>query len=73
MHQRLRPVLHRFVYPVFCVRLDLARAAEPAMPGSVWTAAPDERAHPRLWPRDGSDLATWVRGSCARQALPQTG
>ena len=25
MHERLRPVRNRFVYPVFCLRLDLAQ------------------------------------------------
>jgi DUF1365 family protein len=62
MHQRLRPVLHRFVYPVFCVRLDLARTAEA---GNAWFGVD----RPRLMSvrtrdygaRDGSDLATWVR------------
>lgn len=62
VHERLRPVQHRFVYPVFCLRLNLARLNELNntwfginrwRPMSVFTA--DYGA------RDGSDLEGWMR------------
>ena len=34
MHERLRPVRNRFVYPVFCLRLDLAQLQWQAVAGS---------------------------------------
>lgn len=62
MHQRLRPVLHRFVYPVFCVRIDLDRAAQA---GNAWFGVDRRRlmsVRTRDYgARDGSSLADWVR------------
>lgn len=63
MHMRLRPVRHRFVYPVFYVRVDLGRLDEI---GSRWFGV--DRLRPlglRVadhGPRDGSDLLAWMRG-----------
>ncbi|WP_343649443.1 DUF1365 domain-containing protein [Herbaspirillum sp.] len=74
MHQRLRPVLHKFIYPVFCVRLDLARTAEA---GNVWFGV--DRRRPMCvrtrdyGPRDGSDLAGWVRAHLQQAGLPHDG
>jgi ABC-type phosphonate transport system ATPase subunit len=74
MHQRLRPVRHRFVYPVFCVRLDLARMAEA---GNTWFGVDRRRlmcVRTRDYgPRDGSDLGTWVRGHLQQAGLPHDG
>jgi len=74
MHQRLRPVRHRFVYPVFCVRLDLARMAEA---GNAWFGVDRRRlmcVRTRDYgPRDGSDLGTWVRGHLQQAGLPHDG
>ncbi|MBP0598679.1 DUF1365 domain-containing protein [Herbaspirillum sp. LeCh32-8] len=62
MHQRLRPTPHRFVYPVFCVRVDLDRAAQA---GNAWFGVDRRRLMSvrmrDYGPRDGSDLAAWVR------------
>ncbi|REG61450.1 hypothetical protein B0G80_4302 [Paraburkholderia sp. BL6669N2] len=62
MHERLRPNHHRFTYPVFYVRCDLDRLASL---DSGWFGI--DRWRPlSLYrrdhgPRDGSDLATWMR------------
>jgi len=63
MHERLRPVLHRFVYPVFYVRVNLARLEEL---NSAWfginrfrLASIRTRDYGK---RDGSDLQDWMRG-----------
>ncbi|MET3434075.1 DUF1365 family protein [Herbaspirillum seropedicae] len=74
MHQRLRPVLHKFVYPVFCVRLDLARLAEA---GNAWFGVDRRRlmcVRTRDYgPRNGSDLRQWVRGHLQQAGLPDDG
>ncbi|MFM0552955.1 DUF1365 domain-containing protein [Paraburkholderia sediminicola] len=62
MHERQRPKHHRFTYPVFCVRCDLDRLASL---DSAWFGI--DRWRPLSvyrrdhGPRDGSDLATWMR------------
>jgi DUF1365 family protein len=62
MHERLRPTHHRFTYPVFYVRCDLDRLASL---DSGWFGI--DRWRPlSLYrrdhgPRDGSDLAGWMR------------
>jgi DUF1365 family protein len=38
MHQRLRPARHRFIYPVFAVRLRLSALEKLATAGSGWIA-----------------------------------
>jgi len=62
MHERLRPVRHRFVYPVFYVRANLARLNEL---NSAWFGVNRWRfASLRTadhGARDGSDLQTWMR------------
>ncbi|UXY15838.1 DUF1365 domain-containing protein [Chitiniphilus purpureus] len=62
MHQRLRPVSNRFVYRAFCVRLDLDRLDEA---GNRWFGVDCWRplaVHTSDYgPRDGSDLAGWMR------------
>ncbi|MGK5036749.1 DUF1365 domain-containing protein [Janthinobacterium sp. LB3P118] len=61
-HVRLRPVSHRFVYPLFYVRMNLARLDECQ---SRWFGV--DRWRPlSIWrrdygPRDGSSLEQWMR------------
>ncbi len=74
MHARLRPVLHRFVYPVFYVRLNLARLADCQ---SAWFGI-DRRAPLSLrtrdyGPRDGSDLQHWMRALLATHGVQADG
>lgn len=68
MHRRLRPVLHHFVYPVFYLRLDLARLAEAQNP---WLGINRWRLlsffESDYGPRDGSALLPWVRERLAEQ------
>lgn len=74
MHDRLRPVCNRFVYPVFCVRLNLD--ALPQL--DRWWFGVDR---PRIvslrtrdyGPRDGSDLAGWMRTRLRAARLPDDG
>ena len=70
MHQRLRPVARRFVYPVFCLQLPLHQLAEcgNALFGidrwralSVW-----QRDH---GPADGSPLLPWIRRVLAHHGM----
>ena len=62
VHVRLRPVTHRFVYPVFYVRLNLARLDQC---NSRWFGV--DRWRPLsirrrdYGPRDGSSLERWMR------------
>ncbi|HZZ10677.1 MAG TPA: DUF1365 domain-containing protein [Paraburkholderia sp.] len=66
MHERLRPKSHRFTYPVFYVRCDLDRLGSLH---STWFGIDRWRPlalHARdHGPRDGSDLATWMRAQLA--------
>ncbi|WP_167735703.1 MULTISPECIES: DUF1365 domain-containing protein [unclassified Herbaspirillum] len=74
MHERLRPAQHRFVYPVFYVRLNLARLSAA---NNAWFGV----NRPRLMslrtrdygPRDGSDLDGWMRAQLADAGLPCDG
>lgn len=74
MHQRLRPVLHRFHYPAFAVRLRL----------SAWGATRSRWFGIDSWrplslrtrdygPRDGSPLLPWIRQQLAAAGLPSDG
>lgn len=74
MHERLRPYQHRFAYPVFYVRCDLARLASL---DSGWFGV--NRWRPlSLYARDhgpcdGSDLDTWMRAQLVEAGLPADG
>lgn len=74
MHARLRPALHRFVYPVFYVRVNLARLAESQ---SSWFGI--DRRRPLsirtrdYGPRDGSDLQHWMRALLATHGIQADG
>jgi len=74
MHQRLRPVGHRFVYPVFCVRIDLARADEAR---NAWFGMDRRRLisirSRDYGARDGGDLQQWVRARLAEAGLVADG
>ncbi|MFM0504270.1 DUF1365 domain-containing protein [Paraburkholderia caffeinilytica] len=70
MHERLRPKHHRFTYPVFCVRCDLDRLASL---DNRWFGVDrwrplslQQRDH---GPRDGSDLATWMRAQLSAAGI----
>ncbi|GHD64279.1 DUF1365 domain-containing protein [Jeongeupia chitinilytica] len=74
MHERLRPVASRFVYPLFCVRVDLDRLDDA---GNRWFGIDCRRPLSlRLCdygPRDGSPLAPWLRALLADAGLPADG
>ncbi|TFW28370.1 DUF1365 domain-containing protein [Duganella callida] len=74
MHARLRPVFHRFVYPVFYVRLNLGRLDECQ---SRWFGI-DRRRPLSLrtrdyGPRDGSSLEHWMRAQLAAHGIAADG
>ncbi|MFM0308195.1 DUF1365 domain-containing protein [Paraburkholderia sp. RL17-383-BIF-A] len=72
MHERLRPKHHRFIYPVFYVRCDLDRLSSLE---SGWFGI--DRWRPlSLYqrdhgPRDGSDLATWMRAQLSAAGIAE--
>ena len=74
MHQRLWPWSHRFVYPVFYVRLALS--ALPNMDG-IWfgvdCARPLSLRTRDYGPRDGGDLLPWIRGLLGAAGLDASG
>lgn len=74
LHERLRPVLHRFVAPVFYLRLNLARLDEV---NSFWFGVNRWRlASLRTrdyGARDGSDLQTWMRAQLAQAGIVADG
>ncbi|WP_205627209.1 DUF1365 domain-containing protein [Herbaspirillum rhizosphaerae] len=74
MHERMRPARHRFVYPVFCLRLNLARLDEA---GNFWfgvnrSGLMSLRTHD-YGSRDGSDLDAWMRAQLKEAGLPHDG
>jgi DUF1365 family protein len=74
MHARLRPVLHRFVYPVFYVRVNLARLDACQ---SLWFGI--NRRRPLTirtrdyGPRDGTNLEHWMRALLAEHGVRADG
>jgi DUF1365 family protein len=74
LHERLRPLRRRFVYPVFQLRLDLDRLDELDGP---WFGVDRPRLlslHRRDYgPRDGSALAPWLRQRLREAGLPDDG
>jgi DUF1365 family protein len=74
MHRRLRPTVNAFIYPVFFLRLPLARLAEAGnallridRPGLM---SFHQRDH---GPRDGSPLLPWIQSLLRRHGLPDDG
>ena len=62
MHQRLRPVQHRFNYPIFFVRINLANTER--LHGGVFGVNRFRLMSiyfKDYGPRDGSDLLVWIR------------
>ena len=86
MHQRCRPVLHRFVYPVFFLRINLSRLTElqegknaqhdPVI-RSFWFGINRWRIlslRTRDYgARDDSDLATWMHTILTDNGIPANG
>ncbi len=74
MHRRLRPAVNAFAYPVFFVRLPLARLTEADnallridRPGLMSFHQKDHG------PRDGSPLLPWIQALLRRHGLPDDG
>lgn len=62
MHQRLRPVLHRFVYPIFFIRVNLAETDQLSSGiFGINRLRLMSLYFKDFGPRDGSDLLTWIR------------
>lgn len=66
MHQRLRPSKHRFVYPVFMLRMDIAELCASVSPLAsrmfgINRWRPLSIYFKDYGPRDGSNLETWIR------------
>lgn len=74
MHERLRPVKHRFVYPVFYVRLNLARLNEIK---SCWFGFNKTRLvsffNSDHGPKNGSDLQVWIRNLLKNEGINADG
>ena len=74
MHRRLRPAVHRFVYPVFYVRVNLARLDEL---NSFWFGVnrwrPAALRTRDYGARDGSDLQSWMRNMLHQAGLDADG
>ena len=67
MHQRTRPILHRFIYPVFMVRINLDQLCKDATQLNSYifginTWRPLSLYFKDYGPRNGSDLRTWING-----------
>jgi DUF1365 family protein len=74
MHERLRPVRHRFSYPLFSVRCNLARLATL----DSWWFGIDRWRPLSLYRRDhgpctGANLEPWIRQRLADADLPADG
>ncbi|WP_374352488.1 DUF1365 domain-containing protein [Chitinimonas sp.] len=70
MHERLRPLRNRFVYPVFCIRLRLAaldRLNQAWFGVNCWR--PLSLRTRDYGPRDGSSLDGWMRELLNRQGI----
>jgi DUF1365 family protein len=74
MHRRLRPVLNAFAYPVFFVRLPLARLADAGnLPFGVDRPGLLSFHQKDHGPRDGSPLLPWIQGLLRQHGLPDDG
>ncbi|MFZ6817769.1 DUF1365 domain-containing protein [Undibacterium sp. Ji22W] len=67
MHHRLRPRKHKFVYPVFMLRLDIAELCAPSSPLSSAMLGINRWRPLSIYfkdygPRDGTNLEVWIRG-----------
>ena len=74
MHRRLRPVGHRFVYPVFSLLLPLDRLEQAEAPFfSVNRSNLFSFRHADHGARDGSHPLPWIRALLAREGVPADG
>lgn len=74
MHHRLRPVNHRFVYPVFSLRVSLDSAQALESSGIHVNRRGIVSLHYRDYGRrDGSNPLEWVRQELAHAGLPAGG
>ncbi|QKJ67424.1 DUF1365 domain-containing protein [Deefgea piscis] len=74
MHQRLRPAQNRFVYPVFCLRLNLARLGDINVSGfglNRWR--PVAIYTQDYGPKDGSNLEQWMRNVLLQYGIEANG
>ncbi|MBV1775900.1 DUF1365 domain-containing protein [Burkholderiaceae bacterium DAT-1] len=70
MHERLRPVFNRFVYPVFCVRVNLERLdALPAHGLAINRRGMLALFERDYGPRTGTPLAPWFRALLAEHQI----
>lgn len=74
LHARLRPVFNRFVYPVFYLRLDLARLDQCQ---SIWFGVdrwrPLSLRRRDYGPGDGSSLQDWMRALLRQHGIAADG
>lgn len=74
IHHRLRPVDHRFVYPVFCLRVSLDAPEALESCGIRLNRRGIVSLHYRDYGRrDGSNPVQWVREALAHAGLPSGG
>ncbi len=74
MHQRLRPAQHRFVYPVFYLRLRLDELAQLQSPWFGVNRGRPLALHEKDYgPRDGSPLLAWIQQILHSAKLPHDG
>lgn len=74
MHHRLRPRKHKFVYPVFMLRLDITELCAPSSPLASAMLGINRWRPLSIYfkdhgPRDGTNLETWIRELLSSQNL----
>lgn len=74
MHLRLRPVWHRFVYPVFMLRINLNEAYSAKVPFTSFMLGLNKWRPLSIYfkdygPRDGSNLITWVQQKLGSESI----
>ena len=73
-HERLRPTLHRFLYPIFCLRLNVERLHDIDVFGfGVNVRRPLMLRTQDYGPKNGDDLALWMRGILAEHDIAAAG
>jgi DUF1365 family protein len=73
-HERLRPTLHRFLYPIFCLRLNVERLHDIKVFGfGVNVRRPLMLRTQDYGPKNGGDLALWMRGILAEHNIDAAG
>lgn len=73
-HERLRPSKNRFVYPIFCVRVNVERLHDIRIFGfGVNRWRPVSLRTADYGPKNGDDLALWMRGILADHQIEAAG